>query len=280
MASARRFALIAALIAVWSAVRDQPRAVAAETSQQASASSNVHHYFSKEEHKHDVVWGYEGKRGPEYWGTLSPAFRLAEDGKQQSPIDIQLKDATKRNLPPLRFEYRKERISAVNNGHTIQHNEQPGSFLHVGDRTYTLEQFHVHVPSEHLFDGRHAAMEVHLVHRSESGEVAVVAVLVQPGTDNPVDLPQYKEIPKAPGEKVVAESAFRDPLDILPRDRGYLTYKGSFTTPPCTEGVRWIVMVSPVEIRPAAFVEFRRTIGGSNRPVQPLFDRRVLIDSE
>jgi len=242
-----------------------------------SGSPLVHHYFSKGPHKHDAEWGYTGKQGPQFWGTLSPKYHLAKDGKQQSPIDIQTKDAITESLPPLTFKYRKERVSAVNNGHSIQHNEQPGSFLHVGDHRYSLEQYHVHVPSEHTIDGKHADMEMHFVHKSSSGKVAVVAVMVNADSKNPVDLPAYKELPTQKGERVVADQVSRNAIDFIPKDHSYLRYMGSFTTPPCTEGIRWFMMKTPISITPAVLAEVKGIIGGNNRPVQKLNDRQVFV---
>ena len=238
----------------------------------------VHHYFSKGTHKHDAEWGYTGMLGPKFWGTLNPKYRLAKDGRQQSPIDIQTENATAESLPPLMFNYRKERISAINNGHSIQHNEQPGSFLKVGDQAYALEQFHVHVPSEHTIDGYHTDMEIHFVHKSSSGKVVVVAVMVYADPNNPVKVPIYQELPQQIGERVVADHASRNPIDLLPKDHSYFSYMGSFTTPPCTESIRWFVMKTPISIEPEAFAEFKRIIGGNNRPVQKLFGRQVSLE--
>jgi len=251
-------------------------AVAADKESE-SRSPLVHHYFSKSQHKHDAAWGYTGQQGPQFWGTLSPKYHLAKDGKQQSPIDIQTKDAIAESLPPLKFNYRKERITAINNGHSIQHNEEPKSFLHVGDQVYSLEQFHVHVPSEHTIDGKHADMEIHFVHKSSSGEVAVVAAMVHADSKDPIDVPIYKELPKQVGETVVADQATRNPVDFIPKDHSYLRYIGSFTTPPCTEGIRWIMMKNPISITPTVLAEFKELIGGNNRPVQMLNDRQVFV---
>jgi carbonic anhydrase len=278
MSISKRIAPIVVLVVGLGAAGGQFRAVAEETSQQPSAAATVHHYFSKVEHKHDVEWGYSGARGPEHWGALSEKFKIARDGKQQSPIDLRLKDAASKSLPPLRFDYRKERISAINNGHTIQHNEAPGSFLHIGSQSFALEQFHLHAPSEHTIDGKHFEMEIHFVHKSTDGKVAVVAVLMNVGAKDAVNVPRYKEIPQLPGERIEADDAYRNVLDLLPKDRRYLTYRGSFTTPPCTEGVRWIVMTSPVQVMPDAVAEFKRTIGPNNRPLQSINGRRVLVD--
>jgi carbonic anhydrase len=274
----KRIAPIVVLVVGFGACGEQLRAVAEETSPQPSAAATVHHYFSKVEHEDDVDWGYSGARGPEHWGALSEKFKIARDGKRQSPIDLRLKDAASKNLPPLRFDYRKERISAINNGHTIQHNEAPGSFLHIGSQSFALEQFHLHAPSEHTIDGKHFEMEIHFVHKSTDGKVAVVAVLMNVGAEDAVNVPRYNEIPQLPGERIEADDAYRNVLDLLPKDRRYLTYRGSFTTPPCTEGVRWIVMTSPVQVMPDAVAEFKRTIGPNNRPLQSIHGRRVLID--
>lgn len=240
----------------------------------------VHHYFSKSQHNHAAEWGYTGKQGPQFWGTLNPQYHLAKDGKQQSPIDIQTKDAIAESLPPLKFDYRKERVSAINNGHSIQHNEQPGSFLHVGDQAYALEQFHVHVPSEHTIDGKHADMEIHFVHKSSSGKATVVAVMVHADSKDPVDVPIYKELPKQVGESVVADQATRNPMDFIPKEHSYFRYMGSFTTPPCPEGIHWIMMKTPISITPAVLAEFKEILGGNNRPVQMLNDRQVFVTAE
>ncbi len=237
----------------------------------------VHYYFSKSQHKHDAAWGYTGKQGPQYWGTLSPKYHVAKDGKQQSPIDIQIKDAVAEALPLLKFNYRAERISMINNGHTIQQSEHPGSFLHVGDHVYSLKQFHVHVPSEHTIDGKHADAEIHFVHKSTSGQVVVVAVMVYADSKNPVHVPLYKILPKQVGEKVVVDHSARNPMDLIPKDHSYLRYKGSFTTPPCTEGVHWIVMKTPVSTTSGVLAEFKEVIGGNNRPVQKLHGRKVSV---
>jgi carbonic anhydrase len=119
----------------------------------------IHHYFSKTPPQHAASWGYAGLKGPAHWGTLDPSYRLASDGRHQSPVNINSKQAPVAELPELKFDYRRENITVLNNGHTIQHNESPGSFLYVGDQRFALEQFHMHAPSEHTVDGKHFDIE-------------------------------------------------------------------------------------------------------------------------
>lgn len=175
----------------------------------------AHHYFSKTPHEHAAKWGYSGDAGPAFWGQLDPSYRLASSGKQQSPIDINSTKAAPAELPELKFDYRRERIAALNNGHTIQHSEAPGSFLHVGGEKYSLEQFHVHAPSEHTIDGKHFELEIHFVHKSKSGQVAVVAVLVQGDEKTELYLPLANDLPKKPGEVVEVEATRNPPTSCL-----------------------------------------------------------------
>lgn len=237
----------------------------------------AHHYFSKMPHEHVAKWGYTGETGPAFWGTLDPSYRLASTGKHQSPIDIDLKESPVAELPELKFDYRRERIAALNNGHTIQHNEAPGSFLHVGDDKFSLEQFHVHSPSEHTLDGKHFDLEIHFVHKSESAEVAVVSVLVHADEKAELNFPLYNDLPKEPSEDVEL-AATRNPSDFLPRSRDYFSYSGSFTTPPCTEQVRWIVMKQSIGAPPKLIERFAAILKCNNRPVQMLNDRVVNQD--
>jgi carbonic anhydrase/phosphoserine phosphatase len=239
----------------------------------ASNASTDHHYFAKESKPHLAHWGYEGEIGPQYWGRLDASYRLADTGKRQSPIDIPSAKANETPLPKLSFDYRMEQIRSRNNGHTIQHDGEPGSIMHIGDRQFALEQFHVHTPSEHTIDGKSFDMEIHFVHKSEAGQVVVVAVLVEAVNEGGLDIPSYT-LPDQTGE-LIEYSGRKNPSDYLPKSREYFTYDGSFTTPPCTEGVKWIVMKQPLKAKPELVARFWEILKSNNRPVQALNDRTI-----
>ena len=244
----------------------------------SQATVDEHYYFAKSEHQHKAEWGYTGKIGPKFWGRLDRAWSMASHGKRQSPINI-VSDVPARELPLLKFDYKTENLSAFNNGHTIQHNEAPGSFLVVGDKRYALEQFHVHTPSEHTIDGRHFPMEVHFVHKSSNGEFAVVAVLVEVSDRAGISIPYYVGLPDEKGESVRYKGR-RNPVDFLPKNRDYYDYSGSFTTPPCTEGVRWFVLKTPVQKDARRIQRFADMLKDNNRPVQSLNGRKVVVRTE
>jgi carbonic anhydrase len=240
----------------------------------ACASDAVHPYLHDVEQPHPAEWGYTGAIGPDHWGDLSPDYVHAKTGRAQSPIDI--RGAVPRDLPPIAFDYDTVAIDLVYNGHTIEEHEDRTSSIEVGGKRYVLEQFHFHSPSEHTVDGRHSAMEMHLVHKSEDGALAVVAVLIEEGAENAAFARVWDYLPTAENRSRTAQATV-DTGALLPVDRSYYRYSGSFTTPPCLEGISWMVLLSPVELSAAQIDRFRAVIDGNNRPVQALNDREIAV---
>ena len=219
-------------------------------------------------------WSYEGEAGPANWSRLDPNFVMCALGRNQSPID--LSDLVEADLRPLKLDYRAGAAEIVNNGHTIQVNYAPGSTLAVDGRSYELKQFHFHAPSENRIRGRQFAMEGHLVHADKDGNLAVLAVLLEEGAPNPLLASLWKAIPARAGGK----AALPAPLDVsalLPADVDYYRFSGSLTTPPCSEGVLWLVAKKPATVSKAQVAQFRGTMGfANNRPVQAINARPVL----
>jgi carbonic anhydrase len=223
---------------------------------------------------HGVHWGYSGDVGPEHWGDLSPEFAIAKTGREQSPVDISNPRVVAQ--APIEITYRPGALEVVNNGHTIQVNCPAGSTLDVDGTRYDLQQFHFHSPSEHTIGGRHAALEMHLVHADAAGALAVVAVMLEEGAHNGAFDPVWSNMPEHAGPPVRPAGVTVDPGALLPVRRGCFRLPGSLTTPPCSEGVQWLVMDAPVELSSRQITAFRRIYHGNNRPVQPLNDRVIL----
>lgn len=220
-------------------------------------------------------WSYEGARGPAQWAKLDPAY-AACDGKAQSPVDI--RRTTKAHLPALRFEYRSGPLTIVNNGYTaVRVNYAPGNgnLLVVGDKRYELTQFHFHHPSEEELDGKRFAMIIHLMHRASDGEVVGVAVPVVVGAANATVERLWPYMPRTAGDQHAIPGVAVDPSGLLPSDLGYYTYAGSQTAPPCTEGVRWFVLKTPVTLSAEEIDAFAALYPHDVRPVQPLNGRVV-----
>ncbi len=233
----------------------------------------------------DPVWHYEGAEGPERWATLSPKFAACGEGRAQSPIDIANTVAAtealalKTNLMPgaLRIAHHEHMADGINNGHTIQINYQGGDTLTVGSDSYELAQYHFHNESEHTVKGKHFPMEMHLVHKSAGGKLAVIGVFIEEGAHNAAFDPIWNNLPKQKGVETHYPSVDVDKL--LPTSRASYRYDGSLTTPPCTEGVRWIVMTSPIQLSAEQIKAFTAIIHDNNRPTQPLNGRPVLAEA-
>jgi carbonic anhydrase len=219
-------------------------------------------------------WGYTGHAGAAHWGEMSSDFAACKLGKEQSPIDI--RGGKKVELPALAFEYAASNAEVVNNGHTIQVNLAGGTLTAASGR-YALLQFHFHTPSEEKVHGKSYPLGVHLVHRNEQGQLAVVGVLFKLGKENPALAKVFAAMPSSEGTKAALPEAF-NPADFLPTERGYYAFAGSLTTPPCSEGVRWHVIKQPLEMSPAQLAQFKKLFPMNARPVQPL-NGRVIQES-
>jgi carbonic anhydrase len=219
-----------------------------------------------QEHHKEHTWDYSEARGPSHWGDLKPEFSTCKNGHRQSPIDI--RNPQKTDLPPIQFSYKSSSLHIIDNGHTVMINYAPGSFMSVGDKTYALKQFHFHRPSEETINGRGYDMEVHLVHADEQGKLAVVAVLLQKGADNALVRELWSDIPKEKGKEKDLEDVEIDVAGLLPADRGYYTFPGSLTTPPCTENVTWFVLKDPATVSTTEIEQFSKLYRHDARPTQ------------
>lgn len=217
-------------------------------------------------------WGYTGDKGPDSWVKLSPEYSACA-GSNQSPINIT--DLVEAELEPVIFNYDAGSSEILNNGHTVQVNTQPGSTIIVDGMEFQLKQFHFHVPSENLMHGKSFPMEAHLVHANKDGNLAVVAVLVNEGQASEALAKAWAQMPEE-GQTLALESDI-SPLEILPSDRDYYRFNGSLTTPPCSEGVRWIVMKDKISASKEQIDQFLNQMGHpNNRPVQAINARTVL----
>jgi carbonic anhydrase len=218
-------------------------------------------------------WEYKGHAGASHWGDLDQSFETCKLGAEQSPIDI--RGAQKNGeLPALGFGYQAGAAEVLNNGHTIQVNLPAGGTVKLASGEYKLLQFHFHTPSEEKVNGKAYPLVAHLVHKNEAGELAVVGVLFREGKANAALQKVFDAMPKEEGAKAALDGGF-DPAALLPAKQSYWAFKGSLTTPPCSEGVKWQVLQQPVELSKAQLAAFRKLYPMNARPVQPLNGRIV-----
>lgn len=215
-------------------------------------------------------WGYHGAHGPEHWGDVSA---LCQQGKNQSPINIE--HVLEADLAKLDINYQGRVTELVNNGHTLQAVVGGDNRVVVDGQTFDLQQFHFHTPSENLIKGQQFAVEAHFVNSDQQGNLAVIAVMFDLGSELNKPLASLlQQVPKT-GESVKLDSGL-DVRKLLPDFDGYYRFNGSLTTPPCSEGVRWLVLNEPLSVNQHQRDVLNQAMGDNNRPTQPINARQVL----
>ena len=213
------------------------------------------------------AYGYGEANGPAQWASLSEEYALCDSGEAQSPIDVPADAEPSDRLGPLQTDYSASPAQADPSQLVTHVDLEAGGTLTFQGTSYELVQFHFHTPSEHTIGGRSFAAEAHLVHESEGGELAVIGVMVEEGAENAA----LEEVLSGAVQR--GDGAPFDPARLLPEEQAYYTYTGSLTTPPCSEGVRWVLMQEPIAASPAQLDRFKGE--QTNRPVQPLNGRAV-----
>ena len=216
-------------------------------------------------------WTYDGEAGAGKWGELSPDFALCRTGKAQSPINIV--DARPDKAPNIGTDYQRIPLKILNNGHTIQVDYASSGVASLGGVGYRLAQFHFHTPSEHRINGKAYPMEVHLVHKDEHGGLAVIGVMFQRGKKNDVIEELWKQAPDAADKSNAVAAQLVDASRLLPKNKSYYHYRGSLTTPPCSEGVKWYVLKQAIEVSDEQVAKLKALFRHNERPVQPLNGR-------
>lgn len=227
--------------------------------------------------KGPVKWGYVGKEGPEHWGDLSEEFATCKTGKNQSPIDLKNKVAVgTTGMPGFDVYYRETAFKIINTGKTVKVKIPLGSYIKINDHRYELLEYQFHTPSEHQLDGFNYPMEMQLIHRDGEGNYVVIAVIFQEGDGNEYlsDLLTY--LPKDLNKLHVHEKLKIHPARFFPANKKFYKYTGSLTTPPCSEGVYWMVFQQPVEASVRQLQEMADYLGTNSRPIQPLGARTLL----
>jgi len=213
-------------------------------------------------------WGYAGEHGPDHWGGV------CSTGGVQSPIDIVSPEKTK--LPVISVAYNAVPLKVINNGHTLQVNYAPGSSITRDGKTYDLVQFHFHHMSENAIKGKHQPMELHLVHKDKDGNLAVVGVMLKEGKANKSIETVWNNLPATEGAENAPGSTTVNAAGLLPGKRSYYNFPGSLTTPPCSEGVTWLLLTKPMTVSKQQIAKFAAVFPNNARPVQPLNGRKVL----
>jgi carbonic anhydrase len=228
-------------------------------------------------------WSYSGEHGPTHWGDVAADDAVCGKGKSQSPINLAAGTAKTGKDGDFKINYEPGAVALLNNGHTVQADvSDAADSVTFAGTSYTLAQFHFHTPSEHTLDGKPFPLEIHFVNKDASGHIVVVGVLVRAGAENKLLAPIFSSLPAtATPEGTNAGIPVKvDISAVLPKDHKAYVYTGSLTTPPCTEGVHWIVLAQPIEMSNAQINSFKTIFHDNHRPLQNINGREVDTETE
>ena len=187
-------------------------------------------------------WSYGSAvpSGVNGWPAVS---KTCAAGSSQSPVDLRAGDVVAQETRPLAFSYAPSKVTVSNphGGAQVGFAQGQAPTVVLGERKLELLQFHFHTPSEHALEGSRLAMEAHLVHRdAETGKLAVLGVLMRAdvaASPNACLAAALRYGPQNDAD-VVDAPVLVNPAALLPSARTFLEYRGSLTTPPCSEEVR------------------------------------------
>jgi carbonic anhydrase len=220
------------------------------------------------------AWGYQGKTGPEQWGKLSSEYAACASGLNQSPVAFE--STIHSALKPIRVIHKfaaKEMLSTPN-GLRVLFKE--GNMMVLDKTAFQLKHLDFHTPSEHQLNGQSYPLEIQLWHEDSKKNIAIMSILFKTGEPNAELTELLAQLPQKTGESIKLKTRYT-PNELMPTNPQYYRYSGSLTSPPCNEGVRWIVMKSPLQVSAEQVQAITTAIGGPNsRPIQPLHGRSVL----
>lgn len=219
-------------------------------------------------------WGYQGENSPTRWGRISGEYETCSTGLFQSPIDLTASNNFIREEGNIEIYYQPTPLVIKNNGHGIEVEYQPGSYAMINGQQYELKQFHFHTPSEHTLNGQKSEMELHLVHQSEAGKLAVIGVFIEEGKANATLAKISENLSETEGRQELKGETI-DASDFISKNPTYLHYQGSLTTPPCSENVVWNVLTEPLEASSQEIGAFMDLHPMNARPIQEQNNRVV-----
>jgi len=221
-------------------------------------------------------WSYSGATGPEFWGKLRPEWNLCAEGKRQSPIDFTVVKPVSVDLDPVKTDYRPSNFIVINGSQQLRVKITESMGMEVRGQRYVLEGFTLHRPAETRIDGKIADLEAHFFHRNDKGQIAVLAVQFVRGAQPSAPLQTLlNNLPLEKGDSYIPQTTL-DMAALLPSSTAHYLYMGSLTTPPCTEGILWVVMKEPMTISDGQYEVFSLLHADNARPPQPAFDRLIL----
>ncbi|KAH0565976.1 hypothetical protein GP486_000622 [Trichoglossum hirsutum] len=216
-------------------------------------------------------FGYTGLQGPLNWAGLSGENAACRDGNNQSPINLASPQIEQIAPGTMKLSIPKVEAAELENlGSTVEVvMEGLNGTLTLEDKTFALKQFHFHTPSEHRINEEHFPLEMH----NGSENFAVVAVLFQLSESRKCDKLVKRALANVNDVATPGSVTKTDELDFTELERQLseqpmFRYIGSLTTPPCKEGITFLVTTQPLQLGIKTYNEAKKVIKFNSRYTQ------------
>jgi carbonic anhydrase len=220
---------------------------------------------------HQSHWGYKGDVAPYHWSSIQHEYKSCGEGKQQSPINLVSSNA-KRLKHPITFAYQDMVGEVENNGHSIELDFSGGPFVEMEGIRFYLRQMHFHAKSEHALEGVFYPAELHIVHESHDKELLVLGFFLELDDKNFDHYGFFRSLPRV-GEKKISDKI--QLAKLVQFNGAHFYYRGSLTTPPCTENVRWVVFDKHIKLSSAQLKSFESLYSNNYRPLVAMQDHQL-----
>lgn len=221
-------------------------------------------------------WSYQGSHGPAHWGDLSAQFAVCKRGQRQSPVDLAGAGIT--SVPEFVFSWQSFDAYIQKDEYRLQitASGETGNVLALGEKTYIFQHCQFHHPSEHTFRNRRWPLEAQMLYKGQAADFVMISVLFRPGRENGVLDRILAHIPTNEEKSTIVPAMSIKPL--FPESAANYRYSGSFTAPPCSETVSWVVFRDPVEASIGQLNNLARMFPMNARPLQRSFQRDIVLD--
>jgi carbonic anhydrase len=225
----------------------------------------------RENNRETSHWGYAGDVAPYHWSSIKHEYKSCGEGRQQSPINL-LSSKAKRLKQPIRFAYEDMVGQVENNGHSIVLEFPTRPYVEMEGIRFYLRQMHFHAKSEHALEGVFYPAELHIVHESSDRQLLVLGFFLEFDDENYDRYGFFRSLPRV-GEKKISDEI--QLAKLVQFNGAHFYYRGSLTTPPCTENVRWVIFDKHIKLSSAQLRSFESLYSNNYRPLVPLQDHQL-----
>lgn len=190
-------------------------------------------------------WSYKSNNGSQNWGDIKPEYKFCKIGYNQSPIDISNEMFQQVNDNIIIINLKNSDIEKHQQKYFTKINIFGKNFVQRKNKKFYTKYLEFHHPSEHQIESQPHSLEMQIYHKSDDEQWLVLSYFLEL---NPAKIDEennnFNDLIYFLNSK---EKEYKiDLKNLISNSQNYFFYEGSFTTPPCKEGLKWYVYKEPI----------------------------------